>query len=134
MDITVQPVTLEACLLGPCFLERNEELRMSEDRAQTDQPRHGGHGCLCGLQRTVQSQDPLELLAPCSLPWGLSPSRGSCSSQAGVTVEGESLPLGHGEPPKGEENTAPPHHSPSTADASQVYSGPSLHLLQAREG
>lgn len=40
VDIIVQPVILEACLLGPCFLERNEELKMSEDCAQTDQLRH----------------------------------------------------------------------------------------------
>jgi hypothetical protein len=32
---------MEAYLLGPYFLERNE-LKMSEDCAQTDQPRHGG--------------------------------------------------------------------------------------------
>lgn len=47
MDITVQPVTLETCLLGPCFLERNEELKISEDSAQTAQPRHGGTMAVC---------------------------------------------------------------------------------------
>lgn len=49
----------------------------------------------------------------------------------------ESPPLGHGEPPKREENTGPlpfTLHSLHVQPKSTKNSGPSLHLLQATEG
>lgn len=78
VDITVQPVVLEACLLGPCFLERSEELKLSEDCAQTDQPRRGGTKGVCvGCGAWYRARIPMSswLCAPflegSAFLWGL---------------------------------------------------------------
>lgn len=100
VDITAQPATSDVCLLGPCFLERNEELRMSKDHAQTGSGMEGPRVSVWAVENCA-GQDPCEPLAPSSLPWGLSFPPGLpqlslrvlCSSQKGVIIEGDSLCL-----------------------------------------
>lgn len=60
VDIAAQPATPEACLLGPCFLERNEELKMFKDW-----PGDGGTKSVCvGCGAMAQGSPLLSSVLP----------------------------------------------------------------------